>query len=173
MFTLFHLFNVKLIFRNTCDILWKQAIYQDSLTTKIAILFSNNKILLIEDNNKETIRMRFLRFLQENYICEYLRVFLLNISCSISMLCYNYIVFSAREKNKVEDRKAFANAVLLHAEVYYRMRLNDGNRLQILAEPLIHYLEDLLQDNSKSNIYFIMIQVSLISMCIQKEHKKR
>lgn len=77
------------------------------------------------------------------------------------ILCSKHIVFSAREKNKVEDKKVFANVVLLHAEVYYRMRLNDGNRLQILAEPLIHYLEDLLQDISKHNINFIMMQVSL------------
>lgn len=75
------------------------------------------------------------------------------------ILCYIYIVFLAREKSKMQDRKTFANIVLLHAEVYYHMRLSDGSRLKILAEPLIHYLEDLLQDDAKENIYFIMIQV--------------
>lgn len=71
-----------------------------------------------------------------------------------------YIILLAREKIKAEDKKTFANIVLLHAEVYYYMRLNSGNRLKILAEPLIHYLEDLMQDDSEENIYFIMIQVS-------------
>lgn len=70
-----------------------------------------------------------------------------------------FVVLLAREKDIIEDRKAFANIVLLHAEVYYRMRLSDGNRLQILAEPLVQYLEDLLQENPKENIYFTLIQV--------------
>lgn len=59
----------------------------------------------------------------------------------------------------MQDKKKFANIVLLHAEVFYHMRLSDGSKLKILAEPLIQYLEDLLQDNVKENIYFIMIQV--------------
>ncbi|CAL1686867.1 unnamed protein product [Lasius platythorax] len=119
--------------KDTCDNLWKQAILHDSLTTKIAVIFSDYKVALIEDNNKEIIRSRFLRFLQDNYM--------------------------SREKSKMQDRKTFANIVLLHAEVYYHMRLSDGSRLKILAEPLIHYLEDLLQDDAKENIYFIMIQI--------------
>lgn len=121
------------------------------------MIFSDYKIALIEDNNKEIIRTRFLRFLQDNYMCKCLIENLL-VSYSMLMLCI-YIVFLAREKDKVQDKKKFANVVLLHAEVYYHMRLSDGNKLKILAEPLIHYLEDLLQDNSKDNIYFIMIQV--------------
>lgn len=76
------------------------------------------------------------------------------ISHSVSMLS-----FLAKEKDRIEDRRTFANKVLLHTEVYYYMKLNDGTRLKILAEPLIQYLEDLLQDNPKDNIYFIMIQV--------------
>lgn len=119
--------------KETCDNLWKQAILCESLTIKIAVIFSDQKVALIEDNNKESIRSRFLRFLQENYM--------------------------SKEKDKVQDKKKFANIVLLHAEVYYHMRLSDGNKLKILAEPLIHYLEDLLQDNAKENIYFIMIQI--------------
>lgn len=71
----------------------------------------------------------------------------------------------AREKNRVEDKKTFANIVLLHSEVYYRMRLSNSNKLKILAEPLIHYLGDLLQDSPKENLYFILIQVR-IYMCI-------
>lgn len=66
----------------------------------------------------------------------------------------------AKDKNRVEDQKKFANIVLLHAEVYYCLRLNNGDRLQILAEPLIHYLEDVLQDNPYDNIYFILIEAS-------------
>lgn len=119
--------------KDTCENLWKQALIYDSLTTKVAMIFSDNKIALIEDNNKEIIRTRFLRFLQDNYM--------------------------SREKDKVQDKKKFANVVLLHAEVYYHLRLSDGTKLKILAEPLIHYLEDLLQDNFKDNIYFIMIQI--------------
>lgn len=119
--------------KDTCDNLWKQAILYDSLTTKIAVIFSDYKVAMIEDNNKEIVRSRFLRFLQDNYM--------------------------SREKSKIDDRKTFANVVLLHTEVYYRMRLSDGSRLNILAEPLIHYLEDLLQENAKENIYFIMIQI--------------
>lgn len=119
--------------KNTCDNLWKQAILYESLTTKIAVIFSDYKVAMIEDNNKEIIRTRFLRFLQDNYM--------------------------SREKSKIDDRKSFANIVLLHAEVYYRMKLSDGNRLNILAEPLIHYLEDLLQEYATENIYFIMIQI--------------
>ncbi|XP_024884570.1 uncharacterized protein LOC112462783 [Temnothorax curvispinosus] len=118
--------------RHVCDSLWKQAIYH-SLTTKLAMVFSDNRVALLEDNNKNSIRSRFLRFLQDNYM--------------------------SKEKDRAEDRKIFANKILLHAEVYYHMRLNDGNRLKILAEPLIQYLEDLLQDNPKDNIYFIMIQL--------------
>lgn len=118
--------------KDTCDTLWKQAMLHDSLTIKIAMVFSHNKVAFIEDSNKDIIRFRFLRFLQDNYM--------------------------SREKDIIEDRKAFANIVLLHAEVYYRMRLSDGNRLQILAEPLVQYLEDLLQENPKENIYFTLIQ---------------
>lgn len=59
----------------------------------------------------------------------------------------------------MQDKKKFASIVLLHAEVFYHMKLSDGSKLKILAEPLIQYLEDLLQDNVKENIYFIMIQV--------------
>ncbi|XP_028050821.1 uncharacterized protein LOC105836270 [Monomorium pharaonis] len=118
--------------RYVCDSLWKQAVYH-SLTIKIAMIFSDNKIALLEDSSKNSIRSRFLRFLQDNYM--------------------------SKEKDRLEDRKTFANKVLLHAEVYYHMRLSDGNRLKILAEPLIQYLEDLLQDNPKDNIYFIMIQI--------------
>lgn len=70
----------------------------------------------------------------------------------------------AKEKDRLEDRKTFANKVLLHAEVYYHMRLSDGSKLKILAEPLIQYLEDLLQDNLKDNIYFIMIQVRILDV---------
>lgn len=70
-----------------------------------------------------------------------------------------YSCFLAKEKDRLDDRRTFANKVLLHAEVYYHMRLSDGNRLKILVEPLIQYMEDLLQDNPKDNIYFIMIQV--------------
>lgn len=79
--------------------------------------------------------------------------------------------FLAKERDKIEDRKTFANKVLLHAEVYYHMRLSDGTRLQILAEPLIQYLEDLLQDNPKDNIYFIMIQVRFCVIRIKKEQR--
>ncbi|XP_029176242.1 uncharacterized protein LOC114944491 [Nylanderia fulva] len=119
--------------KDTCDSLWKQAILYDSLTIKIAVIFSDYKVAMIEDSNKEIVRSRFLRFLQDNYM--------------------------SREKSKTDDKKTFANIVLLHAEVYYRMRLSDGSRLNILAEPLIQYLEDLLQDNGIENIYFIMIQI--------------
>ncbi|XP_011049883.1 PREDICTED: uncharacterized protein LOC105143326 [Acromyrmex echinatior] len=118
--------------RYVCDSLWKQAVYH-SLTTKIALIFSDNMVVRLEDTNKNTIRSRFLRFLQDNYI--------------------------SKEKDRVEDKRTFANKILLHAEVYYHMKLSDGNRLKILAEPLIQYLEDLLQDNPKDNIYFIMIQI--------------
>ncbi|XP_011870060.1 PREDICTED: uncharacterized protein LOC105563240 [Vollenhovia emeryi] len=118
--------------RQVCDSLWKHAIHH-SLTTKIAIVFSDSKIALLEDNNKNTIRSRFLRLLQDNYM--------------------------SKDRCKLEDKKTFANKVLLHAEVYYHMRLSDGSRLKILAEPLIQYLEDLLQSNPKDNIYFIMIQI--------------
>ncbi|KYQ53087.1 hypothetical protein ALC60_07815 [Trachymyrmex zeteki] len=118
--------------RFVCDSLWKQAIYH-SLTMKIAVIFSDNMVARLEDNNKNTIRSRFLRFLQDNYI--------------------------SKEKDREEDKRTFANKVLLHSEVYYHMKLSDGNRLKILAEPLIQYLEDLLQDNPKDNIYFIMIQI--------------
>lgn len=55
----------------------------------------------------------------------------------------------------------FANTVLFHSEFYYRLRLSNGTRLKILAEPLIHYLEDLLQNSSKENLYFILIQVRI------------
>lgn len=113
---------------------------------------------MIEDNNKEIIRTRFLRFLQDNYMCKYLMENCLNFLYS-KLYIYIYIAFLAREKSKIDDRKSFANIVLLHAEVYYRMKLSDGNRLNILAEPLIHYLEDLLQEYATENIYFIMIQV--------------
>ncbi|XP_050444852.1 uncharacterized protein LOC126848209 [Cataglyphis hispanica] len=119
--------------KDTCDNLWKQAILYDSLTTKIGVIFSDYKIALIEDNNKENIRSRFLRLLQDNYM--------------------------SREKYKIQDKKKFANIVLLHAEVFYHMKLSDGSKLKILAEPLIQYLEDLLQDNIKENTYFIMIQI--------------
>lgn len=71
-----------------------------------------------------------------------------------------YIVFVAREKSRTEDKKTFANIVLLHAEVYYHMRLSNGSRLKILAEPLIYYLGDLMEDGIEENIYFITIQVS-------------
>jgi len=82
----------------------------------------------------------------------------------IYIICYIHLIFSlAKEKSKVEDSKTFANIVLLHAEIYYCMRLSDGKqRLKILAEPLIHYLEDILQDNPNDNIYFVMIQVNEI-----------
>ncbi|XP_011700099.1 PREDICTED: uncharacterized protein LOC105457238 isoform X2 [Wasmannia auropunctata] len=125
--------------RHVCDSLWKQAVHPwaysmlPKLTTKIAVVFSDNNIALIEDNNKNTIRSRFLRFLQDNYM--------------------------SKEKDRLEDRKTFANKILLHAEVYYHMKLSDGTRLKILAEPLIQYLEDLVKDNPKDNIYFIMIQI--------------
>ncbi|XP_029670515.1 uncharacterized protein LOC115239867 [Formica exsecta] len=119
--------------KDTCDNLWKQATLYDSLTAKIGVIFSDYKVALIEDNNKENIRSRFLRLLQDNYM--------------------------SREKYKMQDKKKFANIVLLHAEVFYHMRLSDGGKLKILAEPLIQYLEDLLQDNVKENIYFIMIQI--------------
>lgn len=75
----------------------------------------------------------------------------------------------AKERDKIEDKKIFANKILLHAEVYYHMRLTDGTRLKILAEPLIQYLEDLLQDNPKDNIYFIMIQVGFCVTCMNKK----
>jgi len=117
--------------RHVCDSLWKQAVYFP-LTTRIAMVFSDNKVALLEDSNKNSIRSRFLRLLQDNYM--------------------------SKERDRVEDRKAFVNKVLLHAEVYYHMRLSDGSRLQILAEPLIQYLEDLLQDNPK-DVYFIMRQI--------------
>lgn len=60
----------------------------------------------------------------------------------------------------MEDKKTFANIVSLHAEVYYHMRLSNGNKLKILAEPLVHYLEDLIQNSVEENIHFIMVQVS-------------
>ncbi|EZA59946.1 hypothetical protein DMN91_000381 [Ooceraea biroi] len=118
--------------KDTCNALWKQAVLDDSLTRRTAVIFSDNKIALIGDNN-ELVRGSLLRFLQDNYI--------------------------SKEKNRVEDSKTFANIVLLHAELYYCMRLINGNRLRILAEPLIHYLEDILQDNLNDNIYFVMIQI--------------
>lgn len=125
------------------------------------MIFSDYKVALIEDNNKENIRSRFLRLLQDNYMCKYLIEssfnFLFNMYANVML--YIYIVFLAREKYKMQDKKKFANIVLLHAEVFYHMRLSDGGKLKILAEPLIQYLEDLLQDNVKENIYFIMIQV--------------
>ncbi|XP_014481312.1 PREDICTED: uncharacterized protein LOC106747862 [Dinoponera quadriceps] len=120
--------------RETCDMLWKQSVMNDTFTMKMAMVFSDNKVALIEDTNKETIRSRFLRFLQDNYM--------------------------SREKNKMEDKKTFANIVLLHAEVYYHMRLNNGSRLKILALPLIHYLGDLIEDSvEEESIHFIMIQI--------------
>lgn len=75
----------------------------------------------------------------------------------------------AKERDRIKDRKTFANKILLHAEVYYHMKLSDGTRLKILAEPLIQYFEDLLQDNPKDNIYFIMIQVRF---CITRVNRK-
>ncbi|XP_011150064.1 uncharacterized protein LOC105189564 [Harpegnathos saltator] len=127
--------NNKNSLRETCDMLWKQSILDDTFTTRLAMIFSDNKITLLEDANKDIIRTRFLRFLQDNYM--------------------------SREKNKTEDQKIFANIVLLHAEVYYHMRLNNGHRLTILAEPLIQYLGDLMQikDSVEENIFFIMIQI--------------
>lgn len=71
-------------FRHVCDSLWKQAIYH-SLTKKIAMVFSDSKVTLLEDNNKNTIRSRFLRFLQDNYICRYLTV------CHFDLLYLCYI----------------------------------------------------------------------------------
>ncbi|KYM98695.1 PREDICTED: uncharacterized protein LOC108777428 [Cyphomyrmex costatus] len=118
--------------RSVCDSLWKQAIYH-SLTTKIAIIFSSVPIIRLEDNNENSIRSLFLRFLQDNYI--------------------------SKQKDRAEDQRAFANKALLHADVYYHMKLSNGNRLKVLAEPLIQYMEDLLQDNPKDNIYFVMKQI--------------
>lgn len=71
------------------------------------------------------------------------------------VLCFS----SAKDKTRAEKKRVFANVVLLHADVYLHMKVRDGNRLPILAEPLIHYLEDLLEDNPRSNILFILAQV--------------
>lgn len=76
--------------------------------------------------------------------------------------------FLAKERDRTEDRKAFANKVLLHTEVYYHMKLSDGTRLKILVEPLIQYFKDVLQDNAQDNIYFIMIQVRF---CVNEKIK--
>lgn len=84
---------------------------------------------------------------------------------SIPILCNVHIIFLAREKYRMEDKKVFANIVSLHAEVYYHMRLSNGNKVNILAEPLIHYLGDLMQISVEENIYFIMIQVNYF-ICI-------
>lgn len=75
------------------------------------------------------------------------------------LILYIYIVLLASDKDKVEDKKKFLNIVLLHAEVYYHMKLSNGNKLKVLAAPLIHYLEDLLQDLSEDNVFFIMKRV--------------
>ncbi|XP_032684414.1 uncharacterized protein LOC116850338 isoform X2 [Odontomachus brunneus] len=119
--------------RETCNMLLKQSILNNSFTTKLAMIFSDNKVAFIKDSNNEIIRNHLLRFLQDNYM--------------------------SREKNRMEDKKIFANIVLLHAEVYYNMRLNNGNRLKILARPLVRYLEDLIQNSVEDNIDFIMIQL--------------
>lgn len=52
------------------------------------MIFSDNKIALIEDNNKEIIRTRFLRFLQDNYMCKYL---IENLLIFYSMLMFIYL----------------------------------------------------------------------------------
>ncbi|KAL6262491.1 hypothetical protein P5V15_007575 [Pogonomyrmex californicus] len=115
--------------RHVCNSIWKRAMYQH--TTRIAMIFSNNKIALLECGTTN-LRGNFLRFLQENYM---------------SKEIYR------------ENKETFANNVLLHAEVYYHMRMSNGSRLEILAEPLIQYMKDLLQDNPQDTTYFIMIQI--------------
>ncbi|KAL0099648.1 hypothetical protein PUN28_019800 [Cardiocondyla obscurior] len=124
--------NNKNCLKQVCDALCKQATYH-CMTTKIAMMFSEYKVIILQDNNNCLIRQYFLSFLQDNY--------------------------QSKDKDRMEDRQTFANKVLLHSEVYNRMRLYDGNRVEILAKPLIDYLMDLLQDNPKDNIYFIMIQI--------------
>lgn len=60
--------NTLLYSRDTCYTLWDQATHNDSLTTKVAAIFS--EINYIEKDSKGSIRSYFLRFLQNNYTCE-------------------------------------------------------------------------------------------------------
>lgn len=41
------------------------------------MIFSDNKVALLEDANKDIIRSRFLRFLQDNYMCKYQKIILI------------------------------------------------------------------------------------------------